>query len=41
MKEKSVIFKLGLFDLMEIIIEISLMWVVLLFLFFKNWGERF
>lgn len=29
MKEKSVIFKLGLFDLMEIIIEISLMWVVL------------
>lgn len=41
MKEKSVIFKLGLFDLMEIIIEISLMWVVLIILFFKNWGERF
>lgn len=36
MKEKSVIFKLGLFDLMEIIIEISLMWVVLIILFFKN-----
>lgn len=41
MKEKSVTFKSGLFDSMEITTETSSMWAVLITLFFKNWGERF
>lgn len=41
MKEKSVTFKSGLFDSMEITTETSSMWAVLLSLFFKNWGEDF
>lgn len=41
MKEKSVTFKSGLYDSMEMTTETSSMWAVLLFIIFKNWGEDF
>lgn len=41
MKEKSVTFKSGLYDSMEMTTETSSMWAVLLFIFFKNGGEDF
>lgn len=41
MKEKSVTFKSGLFDSMEITTETSSMWAVLITLFFKIEGKDF